>query len=254
MPEYNWLEDGGGGNGNGSEVLLNATLWEMGNRCVLVFLVLGSRNLCGAAAQRAAPVCCAAARTYTPQPTNHHHPNQPNSKPKSLISAAEDVHFWAETLRGGLNDTRSWQYIYNNGRQALFDGYTWSLDTFVDFTWLELGKLSQVMIILLVIEVCGRFVFVLCFVCFAAAVNNPPPPKKQTKQNQTKTNSGTRRAAVVHGVRVRAAQAGQRAAHAPLQRLPRAALGDNPHHGEQADAGVLLCCVVCVVCVLVCSV
>jgi hypothetical protein len=36
---------------------------------------------------------------------------------------------------------------------GMFAGYAWSLDTYVDFTWDELTKLSVILIVLLVVEV-----------------------------------------------------------------------------------------------------
>jgi hypothetical protein len=38
---------------------------------------------------------------------------------------------------------------------SLFSGYAWSLDTFTDYTWQDLTKLSMVIIILLIVEVCS---------------------------------------------------------------------------------------------------
>lgn len=38
------------------------------------------------------------------------------------------------------------------GRKAMFNGYSWSLDTFVDYAWASLGKLKVVLIVLLVVE------------------------------------------------------------------------------------------------------
>jgi hypothetical protein len=35
----------------------------------------------------------------------------------------------------------------------MFTGYSWSLDTYVDYTWEELTKLSVILIVLLVVEV-----------------------------------------------------------------------------------------------------
>lgn len=37
--------------------------------------------------------------------------------------------------------------------ESVFKGYAWSLDTFVDYTWQDLTKLSVIIIVLLVVEV-----------------------------------------------------------------------------------------------------
>lgn len=89
-----------------------------------------------------------------------------------LIDAARDVLFTADLWNAsddrsvsrsaidnrttGINATQTWQYIFNNGPSSLFKGYSWSLDTFVDFTWNDLTRLSITLIILLVVEVCSR--------------------------------------------------------------------------------------------------
>lgn len=52
-----------------------------------------------------------------------------------------------------LNTTSAWNYIDLNAPQSLFEGYSWSLDTFVDYCYSQLGELSIVLIILLVVEV-----------------------------------------------------------------------------------------------------
>lgn len=38
------------------------------------------------------------------------------------------------------------------GPGAIFSGYAWSLDTFVDYAWGSLGQLKNVLIVLLVVE------------------------------------------------------------------------------------------------------
>lgn len=55
-----------------------------------------------------------------------------------------------------LNTTSAFQYIDLNCGDGLFTGYAWSLDTFVDYCYFQLGALSTVMTILLVLEVCAR--------------------------------------------------------------------------------------------------
>ena len=71
-----------------------------------------------------------------------------------------DVSFNAAELRGAVAELPAWHFISNNGHDAIFEGYAWSLDTFVDFVWQQLGALSTIMIVLLVIEV--RLGCVLC--------------------------------------------------------------------------------------------
>jgi hypothetical protein len=52
-----------------------------------------------------------------------------------------------------LNTTRAYQYIRMNGPESIFQGYGWSLDVLVEYTWNQLGALSTLLIILLVVEV-----------------------------------------------------------------------------------------------------
>lgn len=70
-----------------------------------------------------------------------------------FVGAAKDVHYFAPIHKYGLINDTTWRYIYNNGDHSLFDGYKWSLDVFVDYTWSQLGTLTATMIILLVMEV-----------------------------------------------------------------------------------------------------
>lgn len=63
------------------------------------------------------------------------------------------------------------QYAFLNTPTSIFNGYAWSLDTFVDFTWQDLTKLSVVIIVLLVIEAvivqlsCMAYEFILLQRC-----------------------------------------------------------------------------------------
>eukprot|EP00882_Tetradesmus_deserticola_P023312 GHRQ01025365.1.p1 GENE.GHRQ01025365.1~~GHRQ01025365.1.p1 ORF type:complete len:265 (+),score=90.28 GHRQ01025365.1:613-1407(+) len=54
--------------------------------------------------------------------------------------------------RCGMINASAWRYILNNGPQALYTGYAWTLDTFVDYTWHDLTTLSMNIIVLLVVE------------------------------------------------------------------------------------------------------
>lgn len=69
------------------------------------------------------------------------------------LAALDDVHFHRDDWGAQMDETPSFQYAYRNIPEALFNGYAWSLDTFVDFTWQDLTKLSVVIIVLLVVEV-----------------------------------------------------------------------------------------------------
>ena len=76
------------------------------------------------------------------------------------LGAADDVKFLAgpqpEKKGYRLNETRAYQYIRLNGPQSVFEGYGWSLDVLVEYTWTQLGALSTLLIILLVLEVRTR--------------------------------------------------------------------------------------------------
>eukprot|EP00775_Hariotina_reticulata_P007054 gene7054-7268_t len=51
-----------------------------------------------------------------------------------------------------LSNAPSWQYLYRNGPGSMFKGYSWSLDTQVDFVWRDLERLSIILIVLLLVE------------------------------------------------------------------------------------------------------
>eukprot|EP00879_Flechtneria_rotunda_P009748 GHRR01010197.1.p2 GENE.GHRR01010197.1~~GHRR01010197.1.p2 ORF type:complete len:816 (+),score=239.63 GHRR01010197.1:4977-7424(+) len=69
-----------------------------------------------------------------------------------LVENAKTVLFNSDTWKSDMNGTTSWQYQFQNGPASVFTGYSWSLDTFVDFAWLDLSRLSTVLIVLLVVE------------------------------------------------------------------------------------------------------
>eukprot|EP00877_Chromochloris_zofingiensis_P002757 jgi/Chrzof1/12482/Cz06g35270.t1 len=70
-----------------------------------------------------------------------------------------------------MNGTSAWQYVTLNGPGALFDGYAWSLDTFVDYCYSQLGALTSAMIVLLVIEavLCQLFCMVYSYMILVLA-------------------------------------------------------------------------------------
>lgn len=55
------------------------------------------------------------------------------------LGALDDVHFHRDEWGAQMDLTPSFQYAYRNIPGALFNGYAWSLDTFVDYT----GRTSQ---------------------------------------------------------------------------------------------------------------
>lgn len=70
-----------------------------------------------------------------------------------LLSALEDVYFFRNDWGAKMDQQPAWQYAYLNGPTSISSGYAWSLDTFVDYTWQDLTKLSVIIIVLLVVEV-----------------------------------------------------------------------------------------------------
>jgi hypothetical protein len=83
-----------------------------------------------------------------------------------LLAALEDVYYFRNDWGPDMDHKPSWQYAYLNGPASVFTGYAWSLDTFVDYTWQDLTRLSVIIVVLLVIEVrtqccCGRSMFCL---------------------------------------------------------------------------------------------
>eukprot|EP00878_Enallax_costatus_P025839 GHUV01027676.1.p1 GENE.GHUV01027676.1~~GHUV01027676.1.p1 ORF type:complete len:1421 (+),score=378.88 GHUV01027676.1:621-4883(+) len=69
-----------------------------------------------------------------------------------LVSAGRDLYFQSDKQGMEMNVTPIWQYIYQNGPKSIFDGYAWSLDTYVDYAWKDLLSLAVLLIILLVVE------------------------------------------------------------------------------------------------------
>jgi hypothetical protein len=47
----------------------------------------------------------------------------------------------------------AWLVCLDLAAASLLSGYAWSLDTFVDYCWLDLTNLSIIIIVLLVVEV-----------------------------------------------------------------------------------------------------
>ncbi|KIY98973.1 hypothetical protein MNEG_8988 [Monoraphidium neglectum] len=86
--------------------------------------------------------------TYVRQPRNETLWTMGNK----YISASWDIYYLAPTLKSALNLTTLWNYVEDNGPASIFQGYTWSLDTFVDYAWDSLGKLKVVLVVLLVVE------------------------------------------------------------------------------------------------------
>jgi hypothetical protein len=66
----------------------------------------------------------------------------------------EDVRFHAKELGVSLSATPYWNYVYLNGPASIFSGYSWSMDIFVDYAWDQLATLSNLLVALLVVEVC----------------------------------------------------------------------------------------------------
>ena len=107
-----------------------------------------------------------------------------------------DVSFNAAALREGLSGMPAWHYIADNGHNGIFEGYAWSLDTFVDFVWQQLGALSTIMIVLLVIEVrlllCRRalrLVFPSAAFTQHTTHTRATPPLTSQKQSNNKQNT-----------------------------------------------------------------
>jgi hypothetical protein len=71
------------------------------------------------------------------------------------LRCSKDVQFHAKDMAYLLGETNFWNYVYHNGPGSLFTGYMWSLDVFVDYAWAQLGTLNNVLVVLLIVEVCG---------------------------------------------------------------------------------------------------
>ncbi len=59
---------------------------------------------------------------------------------------------WSDILKHGLNDTRAWQFVQENGQAAVFEGYQLSLDLMAKNTFEMLHGLHSVLVVLLVVE------------------------------------------------------------------------------------------------------
>eukprot|EP00882_Tetradesmus_deserticola_P025626 GHRQ01028163.1.p1 GENE.GHRQ01028163.1~~GHRQ01028163.1.p1 ORF type:complete len:534 (+),score=138.84 GHRQ01028163.1:97-1698(+) len=73
-----------------------------------------------------------------------------------FVNSGRTLHYYADDWQASMVNASAWQYIYNNGPHALYTGYAWTLDTFVDYTWRDLTTLSMTIIVLLVVEVRSR--------------------------------------------------------------------------------------------------
>ncbi|WIA14495.1 hypothetical protein OEZ85_003017 [Tetradesmus obliquus] len=69
-----------------------------------------------------------------------------------FADSGHTVSHFADTWQESMENTTEFQYIYRNGPGALFSGYAWTLDTFVDYTWRDLTGLSLTIVLLLVVE------------------------------------------------------------------------------------------------------
>jgi hypothetical protein len=72
---------------------------------------------------------------------------------RRLLTAADEVYVRGKGLGANLTDMREWLYIRGNAAHSIFKGYAWSLDVEVEYAWKELGTLSNIMVVLLVLEV-----------------------------------------------------------------------------------------------------
>jgi hypothetical protein len=73
-----------------------------------------------------------------------------------FIQGLQDLKFNAFIEGYNLDKTPYFNYVYYNGPDSVFNGYSWSMDVHVDFAWSQLGSLSNVLVALLVIEVSCR--------------------------------------------------------------------------------------------------
>uniref|UniRef100_A0A383VUJ6 PAS domain-containing protein n=1 Tax=Tetradesmus obliquus TaxID=3088 RepID=A0A383VUJ6_TETOB len=69
-----------------------------------------------------------------------------------FVDAGKTLYFHGNIWKDSMVNTSAWQYVVNNGPGALYTGYAWTLDTFVDYTWRDLTSLSKIIIVLLVVE------------------------------------------------------------------------------------------------------
>ncbi|KAI8474715.1 MAG: hypothetical protein J3K34DRAFT_518018 [Monoraphidium minutum] len=89
-----------------------------------------------------------------------------------FIAASSDVYYWAPLVGADLNATAAWNYVTLNGRNSIFTGYAWSLDTFVDYAWGSLGQLKIVLVVLLVVEaICVQMTCMACLTMLIKAAN-----------------------------------------------------------------------------------
>ena len=78
-------------------------------------------------------------------------------------ACCREVFYWSTILNGSLNSTRSWHFVYENGPDALFEGYKLSLDLMASNTFQKLYGLHNVLIILLIVEAVVVNVLVLSY-------------------------------------------------------------------------------------------
>lgn len=72
------------------------------------------------------------------------------------ILAAKEVNYAYKVLNYDgqtLESTRSWKYVFQNGKEFLYQAYAVSLDLYVLFCWDQLGGLATLLTGLLVAEV-----------------------------------------------------------------------------------------------------
>jgi hypothetical protein len=68
------------------------------------------------------------------------------------VPCCREVFYWSGILKGGVNNTRQWQFVQDNGPDALFEGYKLSLDLMASNTFQMLSGLHSVLLVLLVVE------------------------------------------------------------------------------------------------------
>ncbi len=63
-----------------------------------------------------------------------------------------EVLYWSDILKGGLHNSRAWQFVQENGQGAMFEGYKLSLDLMAKNAFTMLFGLHDALIVLLVVE------------------------------------------------------------------------------------------------------
>ncbi|GBF95600.1 hypothetical protein Rsub_08582 [Raphidocelis subcapitata] len=69
-----------------------------------------------------------------------------------FVSDTFEIAHYMEIYGDRLDQLPAFEYVEQNGDASIFAGYAWSLDTLVDFAWSQMSSLSELVIVMLVVE------------------------------------------------------------------------------------------------------